>query len=77
MAALFKLECMVLAFIVVVAPYAAEGAVSCSTVRGKLSPCLDYLAGGPLNPQCCPGLQGPLNPQCFPDAQKLQACTQF
>ncbi|KAI3925077.1 hypothetical protein MKW98_009727 [Papaver atlanticum] len=58
MAALFKLAYVVLAFLVVVAPYAAEGAIPCSMVFGKLSPCLGYLAGGPLNPLCCPGLRG-------------------
>ncbi|XP_026459142.1 non-specific lipid-transfer protein 5-like [Papaver somniferum] len=56
MAAAFKLACVVLAFMVVAAPYAAEGTLSCDQVTGTVRPCLGYLLGGDLSPDCCPGV---------------------
>ncbi|KAI3834008.1 hypothetical protein MKX03_003389 [Papaver bracteatum] len=58
MAALFKLAFAVLACMVVVAPFAAEGAISCGTVVSKLSPCIGYLTGsGSLLANCCTGVK--------------------
>ncbi|RZC55923.1 hypothetical protein C5167_014783 [Papaver somniferum] len=57
MATLFKLACVVLACMVMVAPYAAEGAISCGTVVSKLSPCIGYLTGGSLPANCCTGVK--------------------
>ncbi|KAI3984454.1 hypothetical protein MKX01_015094 [Papaver californicum] len=55
--AMFKLACVVLACVVVVAPYAAEGAISCATVTTKMAPCLGYLTGSDLQPSCCEGVK--------------------
>ncbi|KAI3977963.1 hypothetical protein MKX01_032340 [Papaver californicum] len=57
MAAMLKLACVVLACMVAVAPYAAEGAISCDTVESKLTECLGYLKGGALEPGCCPAIK--------------------
>ncbi|KAI3962027.1 hypothetical protein MKX01_039849 [Papaver californicum] len=57
MAAMLKLACLVLASMVVVAPYAAEGAISCGTVVSKLTPCLSYLTGGAISSGCCSGVK--------------------
>ncbi|KAI3962025.1 hypothetical protein MKX01_039847 [Papaver californicum] len=57
MAALFKLACVVLACMVVVAPFVAEGAISCGTVVSKLSSCIGYLTGGSLSSTCCAGVK--------------------
>ncbi|KAI3834012.1 hypothetical protein MKX03_003393 [Papaver bracteatum] len=57
MASMLKLACVVLAFMVVVAPYEAEGAISCGMVVSKVSPCIGYLKGAALPPICCAGLK--------------------
>ncbi|KAI3853648.1 hypothetical protein MKW98_025165 [Papaver atlanticum] len=56
MAAVFKLACLVLAFMVVAAPYGAEGTLTYGQVAGKVGSCLGYLRGGVLDPDCCPGV---------------------
>ncbi|KAI3880527.1 hypothetical protein MKX03_008791 [Papaver bracteatum] len=43
---MLKLPCVVLACMVAVAPYAAEGAISCDAIKSKMTPCLGML----LNP---------------------------
>ncbi|KAI3890241.1 hypothetical protein MKX03_021245 [Papaver bracteatum] len=59
MAAVFKLAlCVLLAFMVVAAPYAAQGTLTCLQVGGKVGSCLGYLKGGHLDPDCCPGVKG-------------------
>ncbi|XP_026384733.1 non-specific lipid-transfer protein 1-like [Papaver somniferum] len=58
MAAVIKLAYVVLAFMVVAAPYAAEGTLTYGQVAGKVGSCLGYLKGGDLNPDCCPGVKG-------------------
>ncbi|MCL7043126.1 hypothetical protein MKW94_014927 [Papaver nudicaule] len=57
MAAMLKLACVVLACMIAVAPYAAEGAISCGMVTSKMAPCLGYLRRGDLSPRCCPGVE--------------------
>ncbi|KAI3834013.1 hypothetical protein MKX03_003394 [Papaver bracteatum] len=49
---MLKLACVVLAFMVAVAPYAAEGAFSCGTVVSEVSPCIGLLKGVALQPSC-------------------------
>ncbi|KAI3863653.1 hypothetical protein MKW98_031245 [Papaver atlanticum] len=56
-AAMFKLACVLFACMVVVAPYAAEGAISCGTVTTQMAPCLGYLTGSNLQPSCCAGVE--------------------
>ncbi|KAI3901064.1 hypothetical protein MKW92_028948 [Papaver armeniacum] len=55
MAAMLKLACLVL--VCMVAPYTSEGAMSCDTIKSTLTPCLGYLTGGDLDPDCCPGVK--------------------
>ncbi|MCL7027915.1 hypothetical protein MKW94_027373 [Papaver nudicaule] len=57
MAAMLKLACVLLACAVLVAPYAAEGAITCGTVVSKMTPCISYLTGGALPPSCCAGFK--------------------
>ncbi|KAI3834017.1 hypothetical protein MKX03_003398 [Papaver bracteatum] len=57
MAAMLKLAYVLLACIVIVSPYAAEGATSCGTVVSKMTPCIPFLTGGALPPSCCAGLK--------------------
>ncbi|KAI3925079.1 hypothetical protein MKW98_009729 [Papaver atlanticum] len=57
MSEVLKFACVVLACMVVVAPFAAEGAISCGTVVSKLSPCIGYLTGGSLPANCCTGVK--------------------
>ncbi|MCL7049336.1 hypothetical protein MKW94_010664 [Papaver nudicaule] len=75
MAAVFKLACLVLAFMVVAAPYSAEATITCSTVTSKMAPCLGFLLGGALAPSCCPGVKGLLNmASSTPDRQAACTC---
>ncbi|KAI3952811.1 hypothetical protein MKX01_006854 [Papaver californicum] len=75
MAAMLKLACLVLACMVVVAPYAAEGALSCGTVVSKMTPCLSYLQGGAIGSGCCPGVKSLLAlAQTTPDRKTACNC---
>ncbi|KAI3852971.1 hypothetical protein MKW92_002650 [Papaver armeniacum] len=74
-AILLKLACVVLACMVAVAPYAAEGAISCGMVTSKIAPCLSYLTGGALTSGCCPGVESLLAAaQTTPDRQAACNC---
>ncbi|MCL7023037.1 hypothetical protein MKW94_022035 [Papaver nudicaule] len=75
MAAVFKLACVILACFVVVAPYAAEGAITCGMVTSKMAPCLGYLTGAALQPSCCSGVKSLLAAaQTTPDRQAACNC---
>ncbi|KAI3952809.1 hypothetical protein MKX01_006852 [Papaver californicum] len=74
MAALFKLACVILACMVVVAPFAAEGAISCGTVVSKLSPCTGYLTGGSLSSTCCAGVKSLYQAAQTSDRQTVCGC---
>ncbi|KAI3952808.1 hypothetical protein MKX01_006851 [Papaver californicum] len=75
MAGVFKLACLVLAFMVVAAPYAAEGTLSCSDVTVKMAPCLGYLLGGVASPNCCPNVRALLSmAKSTPDRQAACGC---
>ncbi|RZC63029.1 hypothetical protein C5167_024790 [Papaver somniferum] len=75
MAAMLKLACVVLACMVAVAPYAAEGAISCGMVTSKMAPCLGYLTGGSLPATCCAGVKSLLaSAQTTPDRQAACSC---
>ncbi|XP_026457123.1 non-specific lipid-transfer protein-like [Papaver somniferum] len=75
MAAVFKLVCVLLAFMVVSAPYAAEGALTCGQVASKMTPCLGFLLGNPMSPGCCPGVKGLLAmAKSTPDRQAACNC---
>ncbi|OVA17275.1 Plant lipid transfer protein/Par allergen [Macleaya cordata] len=70
----FKMVCVVLACMVVAAPYAAEGALSCGTVASKLAPCINYLkVGGALPKTCCDGVKG-LKAAAQTPADRKTAC---
>ncbi|KAL6987978.1 lipid-transfer protein [Sarracenia purpurea var. burkii] len=73
--AVFKVACMLVMCMVVVAPY-AEAAISCGTVVGDLSPCLSYLrSGGTVPGGCCNGIKS-LNgaAKTTPDRQTACQC---
>ncbi|KAF6143068.1 hypothetical protein GIB67_041136 [Kingdonia uniflora] len=55
-----KLACVVLACMVIGAPFAAEAAaMTCSQVTTGLAPCYNYLkSGGKPLPNCCKGVSG-------------------
>ncbi|MCL7031351.1 hypothetical protein MKW94_029146 [Papaver nudicaule] len=75
MAAMLKLACVVLACMVVAAPYAADGAITCGTVTAKMAPCLGYLKGGALASNCCSGVKSLLGAaQTTPDRQTACTC---
>ncbi|MCL7030137.1 hypothetical protein MKW94_006445 [Papaver nudicaule] len=75
MAAMFKLACVVVACMVVLAPYPADGAISCGTVQYQMAPCLGYLLGGALQPGCCAGVKSLLgSAQTTPDRQAACRC---
>ncbi|MCL7033190.1 hypothetical protein MKW94_009177 [Papaver nudicaule] len=75
MAAMLKLACLVLACMIAVAPYAAEGAISCGMVTSKMAPCLGYLTGGALSTNCCQGVESLLAAaQTTPDRQTACDC---
>ncbi|MCL7049338.1 hypothetical protein MKW94_010666 [Papaver nudicaule] len=75
MAAMLKFTCVVLACMVVVAPYAAEGAISCGTVVSKVTPCIPYLQGAAFQPSCCAGLKSLLAAtKATPDRQAACNC---
>ncbi|KAI3985228.1 hypothetical protein MKX01_007354 [Papaver californicum] len=60
---------------VVVAPYASEGALSCGTVVSKMTPCLIYLQGGAIGSGCCPGVKSLLAlAQVTPDRKAACNC---
>ncbi|KAI7748709.1 hypothetical protein M8C21_029967 [Ambrosia artemisiifolia] len=64
--------CMLVACMVVVAPYAE--ALSCNDVLSKLSPCINYLEnGGSVPAACCKGVKG-LNAAAKSTADKKTAC---
>ncbi|KAF9595735.1 hypothetical protein IFM89_003477 [Coptis chinensis] len=72
---ILKLTFVVLACMVVSAPY-AEAAISCGFVVSKVSPCIPYLrGGGPIPPACCNGVRT-LNAaaQGTPDRQTACNC---
>ncbi|PIA32477.1 hypothetical protein AQUCO_04500232v1 [Aquilegia coerulea] len=72
----FKVALVLVAFMLVTAPYAAQGAISCGQVVNKLSPCIKYLQGaGPLPPACCAGVRA-LNgaAKTTPDRQTACGC---
>ncbi|KAF6143077.1 hypothetical protein GIB67_041145 [Kingdonia uniflora] len=55
---LTKLTCVMLACMVISAPFAAEAAITCGTVVSKLAPCITFLRSGGLIPSgCCSGVQ--------------------
>ncbi|KAJ0650945.1 putative plant non-specific lipid-transfer protein/Par allergen [Helianthus annuus] len=69
---MMKALCIMVAFMVVVAPYAE--ALSCSDVVSKLSPCINYLQnGGSVPTACCNGVKG-LNAAAKLTADKKTAC---
>ncbi|KAI3925078.1 hypothetical protein MKW98_009728 [Papaver atlanticum] len=75
MAAVFKLVCVLLAFMVVSAPYAAEGTLTCGQVASKMAPCLGFLMGGAMSSGCCPGVKGLLGmAKATPDRQAACNC---
>ncbi|KAI3834009.1 hypothetical protein MKX03_003390 [Papaver bracteatum] len=75
MASMLKLASVVLACMVVIAPFAAEGAISCGMVVSKVSPCIGYLKGAPLPPSCCAGLKSLLGAaHTTPDRQAACNC---
>ncbi|MCL7051725.1 hypothetical protein MKW94_019102 [Papaver nudicaule] len=58
-----------------VAPFAAEGAITCGMVTSKMAPCLGYLTGGALSPSCCQGVESLLAAaQTTPDRQTTCNC---
>ncbi|XP_077244755.1 non-specific lipid-transfer protein 1-like [Tasmannia lanceolata] len=68
-------SCLMLVCILLSSSY-AEAALSCGTVIGKLTPCLNYLRmGGAVPPACCTGVQG-LNAvaKTTPDRQTACGC---
>ncbi|PIA32479.1 hypothetical protein AQUCO_04500233v1 [Aquilegia coerulea] len=53
----FKVALVVVACMLVTAPYAAQGAITCGQVVTNLTPCLNYLtSGGAIPPPCCRGV---------------------
>ncbi|KAI3732581.1 hypothetical protein L1987_63787 [Smallanthus sonchifolius] len=67
-----KVLCIMVAFMVVVAPYAE--AVTCDSVVSKLSPCLNYLkSGGKVPAACCSGVRA-LNAAAKSTADKKTTC---
>ncbi|KAI3962024.1 hypothetical protein MKX01_039846 [Papaver californicum] len=75
MAGVFKFACVVLAFMVVAAPYAAEGALTCGQVDGKMAPCLGYLMGRPIASNCCQNVVALLGmAKSTPDRQAACNC---
>nr|ACM78614.1 lipid transfer protein 2 [Tamarix hispida] len=73
--ALFKLACLVAAFMIVSAPH-AEAAISCGTVVSKLAPCLGFLrGGGSPPPACCSGIRNLQSmARSTPDRQAACGC---
>ncbi|KAI3844167.1 hypothetical protein MKX03_000065 [Papaver bracteatum] len=75
MSAMLKLVCVLLACMILVAPYAAEGAISCGTVVSKMTPCLGYLTGGAITSGCCAGVKSLLaSATTTPDRQAACNC---
>ncbi|XP_076914447.1 non-specific lipid-transfer protein-like [Bidens hawaiensis] len=65
--------CVVVACMVVVAPY-ADAAITCGQVASKLAPCLGYLTkGGAVPPACCTGVKG-LNSLASTTPDRQAAC---
>nr|GEW45855.1 non-specific lipid-transfer protein-like [Tanacetum cinerariifolium] len=68
-----KILCVIVACMVVVAPYAE--ALTCNDVTSKLAPCLNYLkSGGKVSPACCTGVKG-LASAAKTTPDKKTACT--
>ena len=74
--AILKWVCAIVLCVVVVAPLAAEAAISCGTVQGNLAPCLNYLRkGGAVPPACCNGVRALNNAaRTTPDRQAACEC---
>ena len=72
---LMVLAGVVLACLLVCAPY-AEGTISCGQVVSTMSPCISYLrAGGALPPACCTGVKNLNNAaKSTPDRQTACGC---
>ncbi|RWW53269.1 hypothetical protein BHE74_00040253 [Ensete ventricosum] len=67
---------LALACLLLLAPHAAQAAISCGQVISYLIPCLGYAQGtGPLTERCCSGVRG-LNDaaQTTPDRQATCNC---
>ncbi|CAK9143825.1 unnamed protein product [Ilex paraguariensis] len=73
MAMLMKVACVVLVFMVVVAPHEV-GALTCGQIQAGLAPCLGYLRGGNVvPPKCCDGIRA-LNSEAKTTADRQAAC---
>ncbi|KAF5196936.1 Non-specific lipid-transfer protein [Thalictrum thalictroides] len=72
----FKVALVLVACMLVTAPYAAEGAISCGQVVSSLRSCVPYLQGkGPLPPSCCAGVRSVNNAaKTTPDRQAACGC---
>ncbi|KAI7747988.1 hypothetical protein M8C21_027912 [Ambrosia artemisiifolia] len=70
---LMKMACVVMAYMVVLAPH-AEAAITCGKVVSSLLPCLGYLQSrGALTPACCNGVKS-LNTAANNSADRKTAC---
>ncbi|KAJ9543337.1 hypothetical protein OSB04_023044 [Centaurea solstitialis] len=69
-----RILCVILACIVVVAPYA--DAITCGQVTSSAVPCFGYLKqGGPVPPACCRAVVGLNNAaKTTPDRQTVCGC---
>ncbi|KAL6520848.1 hypothetical protein OROGR_017417 [Orobanche gracilis] len=56
LASVMLISCMAAQVALLFAPH-AEAAISCGQMRGALLPCLGFLQGGALVPQCCTGVK--------------------
>ncbi|RWR92222.1 Tryp_alpha_amyl domain-containing protein [Cinnamomum micranthum f. kanehirae] len=72
---LMVLAGVVLACLLVCAPY-AEGTITCGQVVNSLTPCISYLrSGGALPPACCTGVKNLNNAaKSTPDRQTACGC---
>ncbi|KAF5192913.1 Non-specific lipid-transfer protein, partial [Thalictrum thalictroides] len=70
----FKVALVVVACMLVTAPYAAQGAITCGTVVTNLRPCLNYLMkGGAVPNTCCGGVRA-LNAAAKSTPERQTAC---
>ncbi|KAI3677745.1 hypothetical protein L6452_37013 [Arctium lappa] len=71
---MMKVLCVVVACMVVAAPYAEAAIISCGQVFDKTKPCLDYLRGGGSVPTvCCNAVKG-LNNESKSTADRKLVC---
>ncbi|KVH95031.1 non-specific lipid-transfer protein 1-like [Cynara cardunculus var. scolymus] len=69
-----KVLCVMVACMVVAAPYAEAAITSCGQVFDKMKPCLDYLRrGGSVPAVCCNAVRG-LNSDSKSTADRKLAC---